>query len=276
MNTRLFYILLIGLIVSLNIYLFVSAPPPLESSISVKKRFAINDIFEQLALENDATRTLYTKAIVGAGKKQGLSFDERWAEQDVHAGPLPALFLRGISNDISETEVPLDLFLGSDFPIESSNKFKGIQAEKFAQMRLDKKSKFFFDEITGKHIAMFPDYASAMPCVTCHNEHERTSKTDWVLGDIMGATTWAYPEDSLSTDDALKLIAAYRRGVKNTYLQYLKKFDNTDLNSKPVIGNRWPSQGNFLPDYETFSDSVQKLVSPAILSTVLKSIYVQN
>jgi len=276
MNTRLFYILLIGLIVSLNIYLFVSAPPPLESSISVKKRFAINDIFEQLALENDATRTLYTKAIVGAGKKQGLSFDERWAEQDVHAGPLPALFLRGISNDISETEVPLDLFLGSDFPIESSNKFKGIQAEKFAQMRLDKKSKFFFDEITGKHIAMFPDYASAMPCVTCHNEHERTSKIDWVLGDIMGATTWAYPEDSLSTDDALKLIAAYRRGVKNTYLQYLKKFDNTDLNSKPVIGNRWPSQGNFLPDYETFSDSVQKLVSPAILSTVLKSIYVQN
>ncbi len=276
MNTRIFYILLIGLIVSLNIYLFVSAPPPLESSVSVKKRFAINDIFEQLALENDATRTLYTKAIVGAGKKQGLSFDERWAEQDVHAGPLPALFLRGISNDISETEVPLDLFLGSDFPIESSNKFKGIQAEKFAQMRSDKKSKFFFDEITGKHIAMFPDYASAMPCVTCHNEHERTSKSDWVLGDIMGATTWAYPEDSLSTDDALKLIAAYRRGVKNTYLQYLKKFDATELNSKPEIGNKWPSQGNFLPDYETFSDSVQKLVSPAILSTVLKSIYVQN
>jgi len=276
MNRRIFYILLIGLIVSLNIYLFVSAPPPLESSISVKKRFAINDIFEQLALENDATRTLYTKAIVGAGKKQGLSFDERWAEQDVHAGPLPALFLRGISNDISETEVPLDLFLGSDFPIESSNKFKGIQAEKFAQMRSDKKSKFFFDEITGKHIAMFPDYASAMPCVTCHNEHERTSKTDWVLGDIMGATTWAYPEDSLSTDDALKLIAAYRRGVKNTYLQYLKKFDATEIKSKPVIGNKWPSQGNFLPDYETFSDSVQKLVSPAILSTVLKSIYVQN
>jgi len=276
MNRRIFYILLIGLIVSLNIYLFVSAPPPLESSVSVKKRFAINDIFEQLALENDATRTLYTKAIVGAGKKQGLSFDERWAEQDVHAGPLPALFLRGISNDISETEVPLDLFLGSDFPIESSNKFKGIQAEKFAQMRSDKKSKFFFDEITGKHIAMFPDYASAMPCVTCHNEHERTSKTDWVLGDIMGATTWAYPEDSLSTDDALKLIAAYRRGVKNTYLQYLKKFDATEIKSKPVIGNKWPSQGNFLPDYETFSDSVQKLVSPAILSTVLKSIYVQN
>ena len=276
MNTRIFYILLIGLIVSLNIYLFVSAPPPLESSVSVKKRFAINDIFEQLALENDATRTLYTKAIVGAGKKQGLSFDERWAEQDVHAGPLPALFLRGISNDISETEVPLDLFLGSDFPIESSNKFKGIQAEKFAQMRSDKKSKFFFDEITGKHIAMFPDYASAMPCVTCHNEHERTSKSDWVLGDIMGATTWAYPEDSLSTDDALKLIAAYRRGVKNTYLQYLKKFDATEIKSKPEIGNKWPSQGNFLPDYETFSDSVQKLVSPAILSTVLKSIYVQN
>ena len=276
MNKRIFYILLFGLIITLNVYLFISAPPPLESSKSVEKRFAVADIFEQLALENDVTRTLYTKAIVGAGKKQGLSFDERWAEQDVHAGPLPALFLRGISNDISESEIPLDLFLGSDFPIESSNQFKGVQAEKFAQMREDKKAKFFYDEISGKHIAMFPDYASAQPCVTCHNEHERTTKTDWVLGDIMGATTWAYPDDSLSTDDALKLIAAYRSGVKETYLQYLKKFDEPSGDRKPFIGNKWPSQGYFLPDFKTFSDSVQKLVSPTILSTVLEKVYVQN
>lgn len=276
MNKRNFYILLFGLIITLNVYLFISAPPPLESSKSVENRFAVADIFEQLAFENDVTRTLYTKAIVGAGKKQGFSFDERWAEQDVHAGPLPALFLRGISNDISESEIPLDLFLGSDFPIESSNQFKGVQAEKFAQMREDKKAKFFYDEISGKHIAMFPDYASVQPCVTCHNEHERTTKTDWVLGDIMGATTWAYPDDSLSTDDALKLIAAYRSGVKETYLQYLKKFDEQSDDRKPFIGNKWPSQGYFLPDFKTFSDSVQKLVSPAILSTVLEKVYVQN
>ena len=276
MNKRIFYTLLFGLIITLNVYLFISAPPPLESSKSVENRFAVADIFEQLAFENDVTRTLYTKAIVGAGKKQGFSFDERWAEQDVHAGPLPALFLRGISNDISESEIPLDLFLGSDFPIESSNQFKGVQAEKFAQMREDKKAKFFYDEISGKHIAMFPDYASVQPCVTCHNEHERTTKTDWVLGDIMGATTWAYPDDSLSTDDALKLIAAYRSGVKETYLQYLKKFDEQSDDRKPFIGNKWPSQGYFLPDFKTFSDSVQKLVSPAILSTVLEKVYVQN
>ena len=54
-----------------------------------------------MAFENDVTRTLFTKAIVGHGKKQGLAFDENWAQPDVHAGPLPALFLRGVSDELS-------------------------------------------------------------------------------------------------------------------------------------------------------------------------------
>lgn len=276
MNKKRFYWILIGLFITLNTYLFISAPPPLQEESKTKKRFSVEDVFRQLAKENDATRTLYTKAIVGPGKKQGLAFDERWAENDVHAGPLPALFLRGISNNISESDVPLDLFLGSDYPIESSNQFKGVQAEKFAEMRKDKKAKFFYDEISGKHIAMFPDYASAMPCVTCHNEHERTTKKDWLLGDIMGATTWAYPDDSLTTDEALKLIASYRNGVKNTYTEYLKKMRKQDVTNKPNIGSKWPSEGLYVPDHKTFKDSVEKLVSPDILSSILESLYVKN
>jgi len=267
LNYRL--IIVLGIFIALFIYLFITAPPSLESDLSVKKRFAINDIFKQLAAENDVTRTLYTKAIVGAGLKQGLKFDENWAMDDVHAGPLPALLLRGISNSMSHSDIAIDLFLGSDFPIESSNKFKGIQAEKFEEMRLDKQAKFFYDKVSGKYIAMFPDYASAMPCVTCHNEHKKSAKNDWQLNDIMGATTWAYPKDSLSTDEALKLLAEYRKGVKKTYEEYLKKFD-LQTTGNPQIGDKWPSQGFFLPNYQTFSDSVGKLVSPVILAQYLK------
>ena len=91
-------------------------PEETSSSDESNKVFAVADILTLVAEENDVTRTLYTKAIVGAGKKQGLKFDEDWQDDDVEAGPLPALFLRGISSDIRKSDVPLGLYLGSDFP----------------------------------------------------------------------------------------------------------------------------------------------------------------
>ena len=64
---------------------------------SVENVFSVEEVLEMVAKENDVTRTLYTKAIVGKGKKQGMKFDEDWRKDDVEAGPLPALFLRGVS-----------------------------------------------------------------------------------------------------------------------------------------------------------------------------------
>ncbi|MEO1450038.1 MAG: hypothetical protein AAFV07_10955 [Bacteroidota bacterium] len=52
----------------------------------------MEDAFEILAHENEKTRTLYTKKIVGLGKKAGLAFHEDWKKSEVEAGPLPALF----------------------------------------------------------------------------------------------------------------------------------------------------------------------------------------
>ena len=69
-------------------------PEEKTTASGVEKAFSVAEVLEMVAKENDVTRTLYTKAIVGKGKKQGMKFDEDWRKDDVEAGPLPALFLR--------------------------------------------------------------------------------------------------------------------------------------------------------------------------------------
>ena len=47
-----------------------------------------------LAYENDVTRTLFTKSIVGEERKW-LHFDEKWEETDVIAAPCPPFSCAG-------------------------------------------------------------------------------------------------------------------------------------------------------------------------------------
>ncbi len=225
------------------------------------KVFDVADVLAMIAEENDVTRTLYTKAIVGAGKKQGLKFDEDWQKDDVEAGPLPALFLRGISSDIQKSEVPLGLYLGSDFPINASNKLEGKQAALFDKIKKDQKPQHFFDEDQQLYTAMFADIAGAAPCVNCHNDHEQSPKKDWKLGDVMGATTWQYPSDKLSYEETMDVIKAYRDGTKAVYNAYLSEIEAFKTSEKPTIGEKWPSSGFHLPTAEVFIDSVRLLTS---------------
>ncbi|WP_298547801.1 DUF3365 domain-containing protein [uncultured Aquimarina sp.] len=245
-------------------------PEETASNESSDKVLAVADVLTLVAEENDITRTLYTKGIVGAGKKQGLKFDEDWQDDEVEAGPLPALFLRGISSDIRKSDVPLGLYLGSDFPINASNKFQGKQAELFTKIKIDQKPQHFYEEDQKLYTSMFADLAVAAPCVNCHNDHKSTTKTDWKLGDVMGATTWQYPSDSLSYKEAIGVINAYRNGTKaiyNAYLEEIAAFKNDS--TKPQIGNKWPSKGFYLPTAEVFIDSVRKLASYHSLEKLL-------
>ncbi len=255
------------------LYLWSCQPLPEETATVEKsdKMYSIEEAFEIVAKENDVARTLYTKAIVGAGKKNGLKFDEDWEKDEVEAGPLPALFLRGIAGNIRKKgEVPLGLFLGSDFPIRKSNKFKGKQAELFQQIRNDGQPKYFYDEEAQLHTAMFPDFAVAAPCVNCHNEHPETTKSDWKLGDIQGATTWTYPEDSVSFEELQAIIMAYREGASATFQAYLDKAAEFSENEVPSTGKLWPATGYHLPVPEVFLDSVNVLAADGTLKGILK------
>lgn len=272
MKNRRNFLLLILAFISLNVYLFATAPVPLsdKKQHTGSKQLPIEKAFTILAQENDVTRTLYTNAIVGEGQKVNLRFREDWKDRDMEAGPLPSLFLRGTATYLEKHPLPLSLFLGSDFPISTANKFSGIQEAYFDQMKKDKLPKYFFDENTKMYTAMFPDIASVNTCVSCHNKHPDSPKRDWKLGDFMGATTWTFPDDSVSVEKVTEMVAAYRKGARHTYESYLDKISSFRPNKKPGIGTKWPSNGYFIPSTEVFIDSVNVSVSPKTLHQLLQ------
>ncbi|MGZ8189615.1 MAG: c-type heme family protein [Methylococcaceae bacterium] len=249
MNNKSFWITLFSL-ACLGIYLFVSAPPPLDEPKTQAANIPVEQMFTLLQAENAAARSIWTREIVGAGKKVGLKFDEHWRDSDLEAGPLPALFLRETAKSMEKTPVRLSLFLGSDYPISPDNRFEGMQQEKFQILRQSQQPQFFYMPDTRLYTAMFADVAIAEPCIECHNKHEQSLKHDWRLNDVMGAATWMYPAQTVSLEEILKAIMVLHQGIQDAYGAYLEKVKT--FAKPPIIGERWPREGYFLPNPETF------------------------
>jgi adenylate cyclase len=250
----------------LSIYLFVSAPPPLAEKTAVDAAIPAERMFEILKAENDVVRAMWTKEVVGAGKQIGLKFDERWREADVEAGPLPALFLRETAKSLEKNPSSLSLFLGSDYPINSANRFEGLQLEKFQAVKQTLKPQFFFMPDIQMWVAMFSDVAVVEGCIQCHNKHEQSPKHDWKLHDVMGATTWMYPSGSVSMDELLRTLTALRQGFKDAYEAYLEKVRK--FANPPAIGEHWPTEGYFLPASEVFMGEIAKRTAPQTLAAL--------
>ncbi|ETW94904.1 MAG: hypothetical protein ETSY2_48955 [Candidatus Entotheonella gemina] len=251
------------------IYLFAQAPEPLPVEEAASgKQIPIETVLTLVAAENDTVRALWTREIVGAGKKAGLAFDEDWRDQEVEAGPLPALFLREAATSLEKHPIRLSLFLGSDFPINASNLFTGRQEEMFKTIKQTHQPQFFFAEDTRLYTAMFPDLASVKPCVTCHNQHPDTPKADWVLDDVMGATTWSYPKASVTMDEFMEIIAALRKSFRDAYEGYLEKA--ATFSKPPLVGDQWPRDGGYtLPSAEAFLKEFTRRASARTVDLLL-------
>ncbi|MGI9331904.1 MAG: c-type heme family protein [Gammaproteobacteria bacterium] len=259
---------------ALIVYLFVNAPPPLPQNEASGVMISIEQAFAIVEAENDLVRALWTREIVGAGKKVGLKFDEDWRDPGIEAGPLPALFLRETAKSLEKQPVRLSLFLGSDYPISDANRFRGLQMEKFELIRSTHTPQFFFAPDTGLHPAMFSDIALADACVSCHNGHRQSPKTDWKLNDVMGATTWMYPEDEISLDELIRIVTALRQGYRDAYSGYVNKAQT--FANPPVIGNRWPREGYFLPSVKVFMAEAARHASSETLAAIAGAVVTRH
>jgi adenylate cyclase len=255
------FLLIVLTLVALTVYLFVDAPQPLPDGKTGEDRtIAVQQLLDIVAKENNAVRALYTKEIVGAGKEAGLKFSEDWREAGVEAGPLPALFLREASRSLEKNAVPLSLFLGSDFPIAASNA---------AQIKQTFKPEYFYAADIKRYTAMYPDYAISQACVDCHNKHPDSPKKDWQLQDVMGATTWLYPDGYVTPGELIKAVAAVREAFKTAYLAYLEKVKT--FKNPPLIGEKWPRDGYYLPTLDVFMQALDARASSATLAAVIQA-----
>ncbi|NOT87033.1 MAG: DUF3365 domain-containing protein [Lysobacter sp.] len=264
-------VLVLAALAVLGIYLFATAPSDLEGDRSGGRTVPVETLFRLLNAENASIRKLYTTDIVTPGLKNGLKYREDWKDKDVHAGPLPALVLRETANRLQQRVPDLSLFLGSTFPIEASNQFKGAQLAYFDKIDKNREPQFFLDDSSGRYTAMFADIAGAPACVKCHNEHPKSPRKDWKLDDVMGATTWSFPRKQVSTDELVEILGAYRTAALDTYSAYLKETESFADGERPELGARWPKDGLYLPDDETFRKSVEERNSTASLSLLLQT-----
>jgi len=152
-----------------------------------------------MVLEND--RTVYTKRVVNRlFKDEGvISASERFDEDK--ALPLPAQMFRMGAELTASKDAWFSYSLQSSWPINKSNAAGQTEVEKAGLKFVEEnggEAPFYGEEELGgaKYFtAVYADVAVAPVCVSCHNEHPDSPKTDFELGDVMGGVVIRVPMD---------------------------------------------------------------------------------
>ena len=145
-------------------------------------------------LESD--RTVYSKYIVNRLQNKNIAFaSEHWWEEN--ALLLPAQFLLNASDLIIEKQLGFDFKLISLWPINSHNGAANEFERKGLENVVRNPVRPFIgvSKLGGKKYfqALYPDFAVSAACVSCHNTHPKSPKSDFKLNDVMGGIVLTIP-----------------------------------------------------------------------------------
>jgi hypothetical protein len=155
------------------------------------------DLADALHAVIAADREVYSRVIVHRLQDEAkvIKTSEHWQEEK--ALPLPAQMLRLGGEAVQQKGAEFAYVLRSLWPINQKN---GPETEveraglKFVAEH--PQQKYYAEETLGgrRYItAVYPDAATSQSCVTCHNEHPRSPKKDFKLGDVMGGLVIRVP-----------------------------------------------------------------------------------
>mgnify|MGYP001813140067 FL=1 len=175
------------------------AAEPGSSTVSVKS------MADALHMVMDSDRTVYTKTIVNRLVKKDKVIKASEHFEDDQALALPAQMFRFGSEMVSERaadnpDVNFSYSLLSLWPVNRQNAPKTDAEKEGLQYIVDNKGKnYYTTEKLGDQeyfTAVYPDVGVAPVCVSCHNAHPDTPKTDFKLGDVMGGVVIRIPVES--------------------------------------------------------------------------------
>lgn len=146
----------------------------------------------------EADRTVYTRRVVNRlqNKEQVIEASEHF--EDDKTLPLPAQMFRFGAEMVAENEAAgFTYSLQSLWPINDQNAPR-TEAEKAGlQFVADNPGEnYYTDETLGGteyFTAVYADTAIAPACVTCHNDHRDTPRSDFEIGDVMGGVVLRIP-----------------------------------------------------------------------------------
>ncbi|KUJ72573.1 methyl-accepting chemotaxis protein [Thiomicrospira sp. WB1] len=139
-------------------------------------------------------RQFYSEHVIPVGQKAGIGISH---EQDSLSLPLPASFMRALSN-MSDDGGKLRLFSQDPFKFRTQDETRldAFETTALAQLKANPDQPFYqIEERDGAPVFRYAvaDIMTDESCVACHNSHPDSPKTDWQLGDVRGALEVSVP-----------------------------------------------------------------------------------
>ena len=175
----------------------VILPFSVSSEIADTPMFTPKQLTDWLHLVMSSDRAVYTKKIVNrlVKKEKVIKASEHF--EDDKALVLPAQMFRFGAETVAKKTDEFSYSLQSLWPINKQNApVTEIEKAGLAYVAENKGENYYgVEELAGvKYFtAVYADTAVAPVCVSCHNEHKDTPKTDFKLGDVMGGVVIRIP-----------------------------------------------------------------------------------
>lgn len=150
-------------------------------------------------------RSFYSQEILPKARQAGLDPSHAF-HGDPKALPLPASFMRAMG-EMSAGASTGNLRLYSDAPFRFRRvdevRLDAFEQEALAALRANPSGSFGrLEFVEGKPVYRFAraDVMSDASCVSCHNSHPDSPRTDWKIGDVRGVIQATVPLSALSNE----------------------------------------------------------------------------
>jgi hypothetical protein len=143
----------------------------------------------------ESDRVVYTRQVVNRLQQEKvIKASEHW--KDDKALPLPAQMFRMGSEMVAEKTKDFSYALLSNWAINKQNLPKTEVEKAGLEAVAAKQEPFYGEETLGGQkyfTAVYPDIAVAEACISCHNGHDDSPRTDFKMGETMGGVVVRIP-----------------------------------------------------------------------------------
>jgi len=161
------------------------------------KAVPVQDVTDMLHAVMAADRAVYTQRVVNRlqNEEKVITADEHFG--DKKALPLPAQMFRFGAEKVAESTNKFSYSLLSLWPVNRQNAPRTAMEKEGLKFVAENSGKNFYGEETlgGKKYftAVYADVAVSPACVSCHNGHPDSPRTDFKLKDVMGGVVIRVP-----------------------------------------------------------------------------------
>jgi GGDEF domain-containing protein len=172
-------LLIVGTVGGLMLYL----PGALRSAALESTLRSNVEVADQIKI----IRGYYTTRVVAKALETGAMQPSINHEAEATGIPLPATFVKDISDLLSERDLQLALISPYPWPHRSERRMDNFQEVAWEAFQTDPDAVFAREEIINGQRVMrvaVADRMTAPACVSCHNNHPDSVRRDWQLNDV--------------------------------------------------------------------------------------------